>query len=92
MSDIGHSEAYKTCSTDALPVHYVFPRRKLDISEVVQRLRSISEDDFLPGDPAKKGLVVVWDVAFDWLASELCRCLSWVGQRLTGYGYDRLAH
>lgn len=58
---------------------------------MVQRLRSISEDDFLPGDSAGKGLIVVWDVAFDWLAGELCRCLSWCGQRLTEFACDRLA-
>jgi len=51
--------------TDALPVHYVFPRRRLDLDEAVGSLLEASEEP-LEGDG--KGVMVVWDVAFDHLA------------------------
>lgn len=50
--------------TDALPVHYVFPRRRLDAAAAAKALRDATED--LEG----KGVVVMWDVAYDWLAGE----------------------
>jgi len=50
--------------TDALPVHYVFLRKKLDVEEAVESLLEASQDE-LKGDA--KGVVVVWDVAFDHL-------------------------
>ncbi|WVF70225.1 diphthamide biosynthesis protein 2 [Kwoniella sp. CBS 6097] len=55
--------------TDAIPVHYVFPRRKLDIKQVAESLLAESEGEL--GEDGKKGIVVVWDVAYDWLADEI---------------------
>nr|XP_019049513.1 diphthamide biosynthesis protein 2 [Kwoniella bestiolae CBS 10118]OCF28443.1 diphthamide biosynthesis protein 2 [Kwoniella bestiolae CBS 10118] len=56
--------------TDALPVFYVFPRRKFDIAHAAEQFLEASQDD-LSEDGGKKGVVVVWDVAFDWLADEI---------------------
>jgi diphthamide biosynthesis protein 2 len=50
--------------TDALPVHYVFPRRKLDIVEAGRALLEASSD---LGE-SHKGVMVVWDVSYDWLS------------------------
>ncbi|WVR06104.1 diphthamide biosynthesis protein 2 [Kwoniella sp. DSM 27419] len=52
--------------TDAIPVHYVFPRRKLDTQHAVESLIEASKDE-LEG----KGVVVIWDVAYDWLADDV---------------------
>ena len=54
--------------TDALPVHYVFPRRKLDIAEAGKALSEASSE--LAGG-SHKGVMVVWDVAYDWLSGTL---------------------
>ncbi|WVQ82524.1 diphthamide biosynthesis protein 2 [Cryptococcus sp. DSM 104549] len=54
--------------TDALPVHYVFPRRKLDIQRAADALLKASKEEF---DDGKKGVVVVWDVSYDWLAADI---------------------
>jgi diphthamide biosynthesis protein 2 len=65
--------------TDALPVHYVFPRMKLDIEHALddltivskEELESHSEDGHSHAASGKKrGIIVVWDVAFDWLAGK----------------------
>ena len=50
--------------TDALPVHYVFPRRKLDITEAGRALLEASTE---LGE-SHKGVMVVWDVSYDWLS------------------------
>ncbi|OCF42114.1 diphthamide biosynthesis protein 2 [Kwoniella heveanensis CBS 569] len=55
--------------TDAIPVHYVFPRRKLDIKHVASSLLDASKGEL--GEDGRKGVVVVWDVAYDWLAGKL---------------------
>ncbi|KAK8866169.1 diphthamide biosynthesis protein 2 [Kwoniella newhampshirensis] len=55
--------------TDALPVHYVFPRRKLDVEHAAQTLSDASQEEL--GEGGKKGVVVVWDVAYDWLADRI---------------------
>ncbi|WVQ97669.1 diphthamide biosynthesis protein 2 [Kwoniella sp. CBS 9459] len=60
--------------TDAIPVHYVFPRRKLDIKHVGESLLKESEEEL--GEDDKKGIVVVWDVAYDWLADEIKNTFS----------------
>lgn len=53
--------------TDALHVHYVFPRRKLDVDEAVGSLVEAMEKD---SERGCEGVVVVWDVAYDHLAGE----------------------
>jgi len=50
--------------TDALPVHYVFPRRKLDIADAGRALLEASTE---LGEN-HKGVIVVWDVSYDWLS------------------------
>lgn len=55
--------------TDALPVHYVFPRRSLDVAAAAEALRDVSTDDVAE----KRGVVVVWDVAYDWHAEDIVR-------------------
>ncbi|WRT64437.1 diphthamide biosynthesis protein 2 [Kwoniella shivajii] len=57
--------------TDALPVHYVFPRRRLNTAHAVECLLESGRDDSGGEDGAEKGGIVVWDVAFDWLADEI---------------------
>jgi diphthamide biosynthesis protein 2 len=52
--------------TDALPVHYVFPRRKLDIAEAGRALLEASTE---LGE-SHKGVMVVWDVSYDWLSGK----------------------
>jgi hypothetical protein len=65
--------------TDALPVHYVFPQMTLDIDAAVEALIGASSEELEPrgeGEDrveAKKGVIVVWDVAFDWLAGKSYR-------------------
>lgn len=59
-----------TYSTDAIPVHYVFPRQSLDVRAAAEALREASAEEF-SGEEGKKGVVVVWDVAHDWLADEI---------------------
>nr|XP_019007414.1 diphthamide biosynthesis protein 2 [Kwoniella pini CBS 10737]OCF46195.1 diphthamide biosynthesis protein 2 [Kwoniella pini CBS 10737] len=56
--------------TDALPVFYVFPRRKLDVQHAVAGFIEASKED-LTEESVKKGVIVVWDVAFDWLADQI---------------------
>lgn len=53
--------------TDALPVHYVFPRRKLDLEAAKKALLDATIE---LADGSNKGVVIVWDVAYDWLAGE----------------------
>ena len=55
--------------TEALPVHYVFPRQKMDVDEAVGSLLKISRSE-LVGVGAKKGVILVWDVSLDHLAGE----------------------
>jgi len=50
--------------TDALPVHYVFPRFRLDPAA------AFAELDAKTDWKGKEGVVVVWDVAYDWLQGE----------------------
>jgi diphthamide biosynthesis protein 2 len=52
--------------TDALPVHYVFPRRRLDIAEAGRALLEASTE---LGE-SHKGVMVVWDVSYDWLSGK----------------------
>ncbi|ORX37454.1 peptidyl-diphthamide biosynthesis [Kockovaella imperatae] len=67
--------------TSALPVHYVFPRVKLDVSHAARELEKISKPD-LEGssEDVRKGIIVVWDVGVDWLADEICSTFSTVNQ------------
>jgi diphthamide biosynthesis protein 2 len=51
--------------TDALPVHYVFPRQKLDVNEAGRALLEASSE---LAEGSHKGVMVVWDVSFDWLS------------------------
>ncbi|OCF54334.1 diphthamide biosynthesis protein 2 [Kwoniella mangroviensis CBS 10435] len=60
--------------TDALPVFYVFPRRKLDITHAAEQFSEVSKEELSEG--GKKGVVVVWDVSFDWLADEIQKTFS----------------
>jgi len=66
-------------STDALPVHYVFPRMSLNVGAAAEALiKASSEEMSSKGEgedriEGKKGVIVVWDVAFDWLAGA-CTC------------------
>lgn len=54
-------------STDALPVHYVFPRAELDPAAAAQELVALARKE---GDlGASAG--VVWDVSYDWKADEI---------------------
>lgn len=50
--------------TDALPVHYVFPRQKLDVKEAGQALLAASSE---LAEGSHKGVMVVWDVSYNWL-------------------------
>ncbi|ODN78024.1 diphthamide biosynthesis protein 2, variant [Cryptococcus amylolentus CBS 6039] len=59
--------------TDALPIHYVFPRKKLDVGHAFGALSKTSEEDVQDG---KKGVIVVWDVAYDWLASSIAETFT----------------
>ena len=61
-----------TNSTDAIPVHYVFPRRSLDVFVAGVSLAEASKSELESG---RKGVVVVWDVAYDHAASELISAL-----------------
>ncbi|CAK9784622.1 diphthamide biosynthesis protein [Cutaneotrichosporon oleaginosum] len=56
--------------TDAIPVHYVFPRQSLDVSAAAEALKELAAGEF-EGEDAKGGALVVWDVAHDWLADEI---------------------
>lgn len=68
--------------TASLPVRYVFPKRSLDVKSVAEALYTTAfpdgkadaddtlEDDALPEDRearGKKGVVVFWDVAYNWI-------------------------
>ncbi|AFR98449.1 diphthamide biosynthesis protein 2 [Cryptococcus neoformans C23] len=55
--------------TDALPVHYVFPRQKLDVKQAMGSLLAASKKEL--DDDGKKGIVVVWDVSYDWLTNDI---------------------
>ena len=56
--------------TDAIPVRYVFPRQKLDVSAAAASLYAAA---FAESEPTerKRAALVVWDVAYDWLSGEL---------------------
>jgi len=54
-----------TSRTDALPVLYVFPRQKLDVKEAGQALLAASSE---LAEGSHKGIMVVWDVSYDWLS------------------------
>ncbi|KAJ9114756.1 hypothetical protein QFC22_005632 [Naganishia vaughanmartiniae] len=72
--------------TASLPVRYVFPKRSLDVKAVAEELYSTAfpdgtanpdeslEDGQLPEDResrGRKGVVVIWDVAYDWIEDEI---------------------
>lgn len=48
-------------------MHYVFPRRSLDPTVALASLTEAAGDDLND----KKGIALVWDVAYDWLADEI---------------------
>lgn len=48
-------------------MHYIFPRRTLNAAGAFNSLQNASSDVF-QGEEAKVGVIVVWDVAYDWLA------------------------
>ena len=62
--------------SDALPVHYVFPRRSLDINHALECLVESGRSDLggtsegLKEQESNKGIIVVWEVAFDWLSGK----------------------
>lgn len=45
-----------------MPVHYVFPRKSLDVKQSGASLKTASEGEV---GSSRKGVVVVWDVAYD---------------------------
>jgi diphthamide biosynthesis protein 2 len=51
--------------TDALPVHYVFPRQKLDVNEAGRALLEASSE---LAEGSHKGVTIVWDISYDWLS------------------------
>ena len=53
--------------TDALRVHYVFPRQSIDLDEAAQALIKASSE---LGDGSHKGVIVVWDVSYDWVSGK----------------------
>ncbi|KAJ9098314.1 hypothetical protein QFC19_006438 [Naganishia cerealis] len=72
--------------TASLPVRYVFPKRSLDVKAIAEELYSTAfpegkanvdeslEDGQLPEDResrGRKGVVVIWDVAYDWIEDEI---------------------
>lgn len=74
--------AHTLYRTASLPVRYVFPKRSLDITSVAEALYTTAfpdgkadvdetlEEGVLPEDRearGKKGVVVFWDVAYDWI-------------------------
>ncbi|WWC86502.1 diphthamide biosynthesis protein 2 [Kwoniella dendrophila CBS 6074] len=61
--------------TDAIPVFYVFPRRKFDIKHAAENFVEASKDD-LGEEDGKKGAIVIWDVAFDWLVDQIRETFS----------------
>lgn len=69
-------------STDALPVHYVFPRMTLNVGAAAEALMEASSEEMSSKGEGedriegKKGVIVVWDVAFDWLAGACTRSQS----------------
>ncbi|WVN89172.1 diphthamide biosynthesis protein 2 [Cryptococcus depauperatus CBS 7841] len=58
--------------TGSLPVHYVFHRKRLDVERAKQSLIETSSEDL----EKKKGVIVVWDVAYDWLANDIQEIFS----------------
>lgn len=54
-------------STDALPVHYVFPRAELDPTTAAQELVELARKEGDLGDSAG----VIWDVSYDWKDDEI---------------------
>ncbi|ORY23373.1 putative peptidyl-diphthamide biosynthesis [Naematelia encephala] len=56
--------------TDALPVHYVFPRRSLYAKDAVDKLVDACKED-MEIEGGRKAFIVVWDVSLDWLADEI---------------------
>lgn len=59
-------------STDAIPVHYVFPRHHINVAAAVQALKDASTNEL----KEKRGVVVVWDVAYDWRAGKHAATLT----------------
>ncbi|KAI5451054.1 Diphthamide biosynthesis protein 2 [Naganishia albida] len=72
--------------TASLPVRYVFPKRSLDVPIIAQELYTTAfpsgtadvdetlGDGVLPEDRearGRKGVVVFWDVAYDWVEDQL---------------------
>jgi hypothetical protein len=66
--------------TDALPVHYVFPRQKLDVEDAGRALLAASSE---LAEGSHKGVMVVWDVSYDWLSGtsvahgDTCQHFCW---------------
>ncbi|KAJ9096731.1 hypothetical protein QFC21_005001 [Naganishia friedmannii] len=73
--------------TASVPVRYVFPKRSLDVKAVAAELYSTAfpdgtatmdeslQDGQLPDDRearGRKGVVVIWDVAYDWIEGKSC--------------------
>lgn len=54
-------------STDALPVHYVFPRKELDPVAAAESLAELATREGDLGESAG----VIWDVSYDWKADEI---------------------
>jgi hypothetical protein len=54
------------CRTEALPVLYVFPKRELDAKSAAQELFNAITAD-ADGEAIGGNVVVLWDVAYDWL-------------------------
>ena len=68
-------------------MRYVFPKRSLDVKAVAEELYSMAfpdgtakvdeslGDGQIPDDResrGRKGVVVIWDVAYDWIEGEPC--------------------
>jgi diphthamide biosynthesis protein 2 len=52
-------------------VHYVFPRKRIDVTHAAQSLVDASQEEMAgPSGSGRKGIVVVWDVAIDWTSGE----------------------
>ncbi|GFZ46057.1 Diphthamide biosynthesis protein 2 [Saitozyma sp. JCM 24511] len=63
--------------TDSLPVHYVFPRQRIDVTHAAESLVEASQEEMAgPSGSGKKGVVVVWDVAIDWVSDDIIDTFS----------------
>jgi diphthamide biosynthesis protein 2 len=70
-------------------VHYVFPRKRIDVTHAALSLVEASADEMAgPSGSGKKGVVVVWDVAIDWASGECTLLLLALRRRPCGDGAD----